>query len=73
MHISFVELLQLWEWCLSRLNVSHLLHTPAWAPYTVTGNSHADVIVNFSSQLIFVFLLFWGMVMSANEFETNEK
>ena len=33
----------------------------------------AYVVVNFSSQVIFVFLLFWGMVMYANEVETKEK
>ena len=33
------------------------------------------VVVNiyFLSQVIFVFVLFWGMVMSANEVETKEK
>ena len=31
------------------------------------------VVVNFLSQLIFIFLLFWGIVMYANEFETKEK
>ena len=31
------------------------------------------VVVNFLSQLIFIFLLFWGMVRYANEFETKEK
>ena len=31
------------------------------------------VVVNFLSQVIFVFLLFWGMVMHANEVETKEK
>ena len=31
------------------------------------------VVVNFSCQVIFVFLLFWGMVMYANEVETKEK
>ena len=31
------------------------------------------VVVNFLSQVIFVFLLFFGMVMYANEFETKEK
>ena len=31
------------------------------------------VVVNFSSQVIFLFLLFWGMVMYANEVETKEK
>ena len=32
-----------------------------------------DVVVNFLSQVIFVFLLFWGMVIYANEVETKEK
>ena len=32
-----------------------------------------NVVVNFLSQVIFVFLLFLGMVMSANEVETKEK
>ena len=33
------------------------------------------VVVNiyFLSQVIFVFVLFWGMVMYANEAETKEK
>ena len=31
------------------------------------------VVVNLFSQVMFVFLLFWGMVMSANEVETKEK
>ena len=31
------------------------------------------VVVNFLSQLIFIFPLFWGMVMYANEFKTKEK
>ena len=35
--------------------------------------SYIYVVVNFSSQVIFVFLLFWGMVMYANEVETKEK
>ena len=30
-------------------------------------------VVNLFSQVIFVFLLFLGMVMSANEVETKEK
>ena len=30
------------------------------------------VVVNFLSQVIFVFLLFLGMVMYANEIETKE-
>ena len=32
-----------------------------------------DVVVNFLSQVIFVFLLFWAMIMYANEVETKEK
>ena len=31
------------------------------------------VVVNFVSQVMFVFLLFLGMVMYANEVETKEK
>ena len=31
------------------------------------------VVVNFLSQLIFIFPLFLRMVMCANEFETKEK
>ena len=36
-------------------------------------NGDVCVVVNFLSQLIFIFLLFWGMVMCAYEFETKEK
>ena len=32
-----------------------------------------NVVVNFSSQLIFILTLFWGMVLYANEYETKEK
>ena len=32
-----------------------------------------NVVVNFLSHIIFVFLLFLGMVMYANEVETREK
>ena len=35
--------------------------------------SYVYVVVNFLSQVIFVFLLFLGMVMYANEIETKEK
>ena len=31
------------------------------------------VVVNFLSQVIFIFPLFLGMVMYANEFKTKEK
>ena len=33
----------------------------------------AYVVVNFLSQVIFVFLLFLGMLMYANEVKTKEK
>ena len=36
-------------------------------------NFHVYVVVIFSSQVFFVFLLFLGMVMYANEVETKEK
>ena len=36
-------------------------------------NCKVYVVVNFLSQVIFVFLLFLGTVMSANEVETKEK
>ena len=36
-------------------------------------NLKVYVVVNFLSQVIFVFLLFLGMVMYANEVETKEK
>ena len=32
-----------------------------------------NVVVNFSSQLMFILTLFWGMVMYANKYETKEK
>ena len=34
---------------------------------------HVYVVVNFLFQLVFIFPLFWGMVMYANEFKTKEK
>ena len=35
--------------------------------------SSGNVVVNFLSQVIFIFLLFLGMLMYANEVETKEK
>ena len=35
--------------------------------------TNVHVVVNFLFQLIFIFPLFWGMVMYANEFKTKEK
>ena len=40
-----------------------------WRFYT---KEYIYVVVNFLSQLIFIFRLFLGMVMNANEFETKE-
>ena len=36
-------------------------------------SEYIQVVVNFLSQVIFVLLLFLGMVMYANEVETKEK
>ena len=36
-------------------------------------NKDAYVVVNFLFQLIFIFPLFWGMIMYANEFKTKGK
>ena len=41
--------------------------------FTETSLENVDVVVNFLFQLIFIFPLFWGMVMYANEFKTKEK
>ena len=37
------------------------------------SRSLVHVVVNFLFQLIFIFPLFWGMVMYANEFKRKEK
>ena len=39
----------------------------------IWSNFRVNVVVNFLSQVIFVFLLFLSMVMYANEVETKEK
>ena len=39
--------------------------------YIIAAN--VDAVVNFLSQVIFVFVLFLGMVMYASEVETKEK
>ena len=47
-----------------------------YVPYVHTLPVHpinGSVVVNFLFQLIFIFPLFWGMVMYANEFKTKEK
>ena len=39
----------------------------------MTMSSYVYVVVNFLSQVIFIFPLFLSMVMNANDFETKEK
>ena len=39
--------------------------------YFYVNNSCVNAVVTFSSQVIFVFLLFLGMVMYANEVKTR--
>ena len=39
--------------------------------YFYVNNSCVNAVVNFLSQVIFVFLLFFGMVMYANEVKTR--
>ena len=41
--------------------------------FSVCAVKNSSVVVNFVSQVIFVFLLFLGMLMSADEVETKEK
>ena len=50
-------------WCPQLLHVSNCVRTP----------TNIYVVVNFLPQVIFVFLLFLGMVMQVNEVETKEK
>ena len=40
---------------------------------SIRENCFVYVVVNFLSQVIFVFLLFLGMVIYANEVKTKEK
>ena len=51
------------------LRLTQILHTTGYLLYSWV----AYVVVNFLFQLIFVFPLFWGMVMYANEFKTKKK
>ena len=46
---------------------------PQWHSAYFQPIIHVYVVVNFLFQLIFIFALFWGMVMYANEFKTKEK
>ena len=56
------------------------LNYSRWLPVYIMDMCHLQekalnvyVVVNFLSQVIFVFLLFLGMVIYANEVETKEK
>ena len=58
------------------LNIARLLSIFFWTFWEGLGYQNDNdvyVVVNFLSQVIFVFLLFLGMVMYANEVETKEK
>ena len=46
---------------------------PKWLKKCVPFLHNIYVVVNFLSQVIFVFLLFWGMAMYTNEVETKDK
>ena len=46
---------------------------PLPSPFLCLLHRIIDVVVNFLSRVIFVFLLFLDMVMYANEVETKEK
>ena len=54
-------------------NLETSLDTSATPPEFKQATLNAYVVVNFLFQLIFIFPLFWGMVMYANEFKTKEK
>ena len=41
--------------------------------FPLSSKTNISVVVNFLFQLIFIFPLFLGMVMYANEFKTKEK
>ena len=49
-----------------------LLQIRAFFFSTSLGLPNVNVVVDFLFQVIFVFLLFWGMVINANEHETKE-
>ena len=56
------------ESCVCIFNIQFSVNT-----HQVRTCSHGYVVVNFLFQLIFIFPLFLGMVMYANEFITKEK
>ena len=50
------------------LVLGNLLTCPMSKAQVSHQKNIVDVVVNFLSQLIFIFPLFWGMVMYVNEF-----
>ena len=61
--------------CTNVLRPNRTLNTAVLTVLTwlLSPQVRVDVVVNFLFQLIFIFPLFWGMVMYANEFKTKEK
>ena len=70
-HVLGTTLAQLikiqWKWS----NLGLELRLDCDTKYIIAAN--VDAVVNFLSQVIFVFVLFLGMVMYASEVETKEK
>ena len=50
-----------------------MLTKTLWSTFFWRTSIYVYVVVKFLFQVIFVFLLFFGMVMYANEVETKEK
>ena len=57
----------------SRWRGNSRLSPEAWRSLSNHQSYKCSIVVNFLSQVIFVFLLFLGMLMYANEDETKEK
>ena len=58
----------MWAWVFFHMHFFYIFRTVCSVK---EEDLHVYVVVNFLSQVIFVFLLFLGMVMYANEFETK--
>ena len=54
-------------------NVQQIFVCSCWLPAERKKKIVAILVVNFLSHVIFVFLLFLGMTMYANDVETKEK
>ena len=54
------------EWATTKQACRDTYVVTCFLPSTIRIYIYIYVVVNFSSQVIFVFLSFWGMVMYAN-------